>query len=387
MPRRGADAGDDITDDSTSTADGESPFGRASTRPRTPTQSSAPADRQAALTQPASCGTKLFEVVAILAIVAACKPVKDTGDLLPLRETLIVELGPAYMWLIMLSVVEWATLPVEQKAQHTNMWLAWLSSYSKASEAVLEHWLWKLLKKKTEAFAPLHLVFAKIRPGSPNCGTVAWTEIFLLYPITGASIAHKLLARGLKTCLGFKDNSTASCTDYIAMSINTSVSQLGHMPAMSVQDVSALVTLMGLYLSDASGHQKAYKELIAHVDDGNDLTLDTVQHVIIRFSHSKSMRVFALRTGDTRCTHACPRCCDRDDTEEACHHSCPRTVTTVAAHRYLRSKCTSSLASSSAGSPARADRNYSVSDLNEREQLWREQGIDEETRVFAALLY
>ena len=39
---------------------------------------------------------------------------------------------------------------------------------------------------------------------------------------------------------------------------------------------------MGLYLSDASGHQKAYKELLAHVDAGNALTLDDVQHVIIR---------------------------------------------------------------------------------------------------------
>jgi hypothetical protein len=129
------------------------------------------------------------------------------------------------MWLIMLSVVEWATLPdqkvhhtdmllawLDQKVHHTDMLLAWLSSYSKASEAVLQHWRWNLLKKKTEVFAPFHRVFTKIRPGSPNCGTVALTEIFLLYPITGASIAHKLLARGLKTSLCFKDNSTAACT-------------------------------------------------------------------------------------------------------------------------------------------------------------------------------
>jgi hypothetical protein len=253
------------------------------------------------------------EVVALFAVAAECKPVKDAGDLLLLREKLIEELGPAYLWLIMISVVEWATLSADQKAQHTDMRLALLSSYNKASEAVLQHWLWKLLKKNTEVFAPLHRVFVKIKPGSPNCGTDAWTEIFLLYPITGASIAHKLLARCLKTCLGFKDDSTAACTDYI-VSINTSVSQLDHMPAMSVSDVFALVTLMGLYLSDTSGHQKAYKELLAYVDAGNALTLDTVQHVIIRFSRSKSRHAFALRDGNTRCTHACPRCCDRDDT-------------------------------------------------------------------------
>ena len=162
------------------------------------------ADLCAALAQPTVFSPKQFEITMLLAIVTACKPIKDDGDLLLLRETLIEELGPAYMWLIMLSVVEWATLPDDQKTQHTDMRLAWLSGYSKASEAVLQHWLWKLLKKKTEAFAPLHRVFAKIKPGSPNCGTDAWTEIFLLYPITGASIAHKLLARGLKMCLGFK---------------------------------------------------------------------------------------------------------------------------------------------------------------------------------------
>ncbi len=158
-----------------------------------------------------------------------------------------------------------------------------------------------------ENFESLHQVFVRVRPGSLNCGTSAWTEIFILYPLTGASIAHKLLARGLKTCLCFKDDTTAACTNYIA-SINTSVSQLGHMPNLSICDVFALVTFMGLYLSDASGHQKAYKELLAHVDAGNALTLDDVQHVIIRYSRSKSNRAFALSHGDVRCTHACPRC-------------------------------------------------------------------------------
>ena len=42
--------------------------------------------------------------------------------------------------------------------------------------------------------------------------------------------------------------------DYIA-SVNKSASQLSHVQPMTVQDVYALVTLMGLYLSEASGHQ------------------------------------------------------------------------------------------------------------------------------------
>ena len=68
------------------------------------------------------------------------------------------------------------------------------------------------------------------------------------------------------------DDSPEACTDDIAR-INTSVSQLSHMNDMSVRDVFALVILMGLYLSTASGHQKAYKELLAYIDAGNPLTL------------------------------------------------------------------------------------------------------------------
>jgi hypothetical protein len=91
------------------------------------------ADLCAALAPPTVFGPKLFEITMLLAIVAACKPIKDDGDLLLLRETLIEELGPAYMWLIMLSVVEWDTLLDDQKAQDTNMRLVWLSSYIQQS--------------------------------------------------------------------------------------------------------------------------------------------------------------------------------------------------------------------------------------------------------------
>jgi hypothetical protein len=133
----------------------------------------------------------------------------------------------------------------------------------------------EFLKKQTESFAPLHKVFSKIKVDSPDSGTSAWTEIFLLYPVTGASIAHKLLARGLKMCLNFKNDSMVSALDCI-VSVNASASQLSHVQPMTVQDVYALVTLMGFYLSEASGHQRAYKELLAHFDDGHALTLEKV---------------------------------------------------------------------------------------------------------------
>jgi hypothetical protein len=157
MARRRQDTDDELTE-ANDTA-GATTFGGASIRgPRQVTRPSMSADLRAALAMPTTFGTKLYEITTLLAIVASCKHVKDAGDLLLLRETLIEELGPAYMWLIILFVVEWATLHEDKKVQHTDMRLAWLSSYSKASEAVLQHWIWKLLKKKTEVFAPLHRV-------------------------------------------------------------------------------------------------------------------------------------------------------------------------------------------------------------------------------------
>jgi hypothetical protein len=292
------DTEDEITEaDNTA---GVATFGGAPTRgtrgPRQVTPPSMPADLRTDLAMTTTFGPKLFEITALHAACNAttCKvKVNDTEDLLLLRDWLFEEIGPPYMWTVMLSVVEWEHLTDDQKELHRTMRELWLSSYSKASHTVLQHWLWRFLKKQTESFAPLHKVFAKIKVDSPDSGTSVWTEIFLMYPVTGASIAHKLLARGLKTCLGFKNDSMASTLDYI-VSVNASDSQLSHVHPMTVQDVYALVTLMGLYLSEASGHQKAYKELLAHIDDGHALTLDKVQHEIIRFSHSRAPRLFSF---------------------------------------------------------------------------------------------
>ena len=74
------------------------------------------------------------------------------------------------------------------------MRLDWLASYSKASEAILQHWFWKLLKSTTQNFAPLHQVFVRVKSSSPNCGSEAWTEIFLLYPLSNASSSGVIVA-------------------------------------------------------------------------------------------------------------------------------------------------------------------------------------------------
>jgi hypothetical protein len=90
---------------------GDTTFDRASiSGPRQVTPHSMSADLSPALAMPTTFCTKLFEITVLIAIVNTCKPVKDAGDLLLLRETLIQELGPAYMWLIMLSFIEGATL-------------------------------------------------------------------------------------------------------------------------------------------------------------------------------------------------------------------------------------------------------------------------------------
>ena len=164
MARRRQDTDEDAITEADDTA-GAATFGGSSlcgTRQVTPP--SMPADLSTVLAMPTTFGPKLFEITALHAVSAACKvKVKDAGDLLLLRDWLFEELGPPYMWTVMLSVVEWEHLTDDQKELHITMRESWLSSYSKVSHTVLQHWLWRFLKKQTESFAPLHKVFAKIK--------------------------------------------------------------------------------------------------------------------------------------------------------------------------------------------------------------------------------
>ena len=138
---------------------------------------------------------------------------------------------------------------------------------------------------------------------------------------------------------------------------------------MTVQDVYALVTLMGLYLSEASGHQKAYKEFLAHIDDGHALTLDKMQHEIIRFSRSHAPRAFTrTHAGDSSvCNHSCLRCCDtRGETPRP-----SRSSSTPRSH-----------SSSRAGSPRRTFSATAAPIIT----YWRDQGLDPQYHTFAAIL-
>jgi len=98
-----------------------------------------PDDLHTALDMTTTFGPKLFEISILHAVSADCKvKVKDAGHLLLLRDWLFEELGPPYMWTVMLSVVEWEHLTDDQKELHSTMRESWLSSYSKASHTVLQ---------------------------------------------------------------------------------------------------------------------------------------------------------------------------------------------------------------------------------------------------------
>ena len=139
MARRRQETHDEITE--TDNTAGDATFDSAPTSgPRQVTPSSVPDDLHTALAMPTTFGPKLFEISTLHTVFAACKvKVKDTGDLLLLRDWLFEELGPPYMWTVMISIVEWEHLTDDQKELHSTMRESWLSSYSKASHTVLQH--------------------------------------------------------------------------------------------------------------------------------------------------------------------------------------------------------------------------------------------------------
>ena len=102
-----------------------------------------------------------------------------------------------------------------EKEMHATIRMSRVATYVKGSELILKHWIWKLLKDKTEHFGPLLRVFSSNPCTTSSCGTSSWTHIFTLYPLAGANLTHKLLASGLEKCLTFKDDSSAAFTEYI----------------------------------------------------------------------------------------------------------------------------------------------------------------------------
>ena len=91
--------------------------------------------------------------------------------------------------------------------------------------------------------------------------------------------------------------------------INASVAQLAHVENLSIADIFALVTLIGLYLSSSPRHENAYRELMQFVDEGHALTHEDVQNIGITHARAdrRPDRVFALTRADDDDDDACLR--------------------------------------------------------------------------------
>jgi hypothetical protein len=50
---------------------------------------------------------------------------------------MIASLGPAFLRIIMISTVEWASLNDEEKEMHATMRMSWVAAYDKGSGLIL----------------------------------------------------------------------------------------------------------------------------------------------------------------------------------------------------------------------------------------------------------
>ena len=72
--------------------------------------------------------------------------------------------------------------------------------------------------------------------------------------------------------MSLQDDSTAAFTQYMAR-LNESLAQLATVQPMTLSEIYALDALMGLHLSESSRHERAYRDLMTFIDEGNALTL------------------------------------------------------------------------------------------------------------------
>ena len=64
--------------------------------------------------------------------------VARVGDLVKLCSFVLTQLGPRFIWLIKLSVVEWPNLSAEEKKLHSVMRKSFLTSYAFGAEAIIQ---------------------------------------------------------------------------------------------------------------------------------------------------------------------------------------------------------------------------------------------------------
>jgi len=218
-------------------------------------------------------GTKIYENVGL----SDFTPVTVTRVcyLLGLRSYFMSQLGPRYLWIVKLSMIEWPTLSAQEKQLHAGMRKSFVTSYAFGAEAILQHWLWKTLKNAIKSFGPLLKVFATDYDDTSSCGTDAWESIFTLFQRAGTAITHQLIVSGFEQCMSLPDDSTATFTKYIVR-LNESLDQLATVKQMSISEIYALAAFMGLHLSSSARHERDYLDLMSFIDEGNALTLEEV---------------------------------------------------------------------------------------------------------------
>ena len=270
-------------------------------------------------------------------IAASVLAVNGPEALVVLRTQLLEHFGLPLMWVIMLTPCEYDNLAPEDREMHAEMRVAWLSAYAKGSELVLQHWLWKLLRDKSQTFGALLQVFVDIPCTTRNCGSDVWNAIFTKYPLVGPSVTHKLIARTIQFLL--TTPATDSEADFVPWmdKVNTAHAQLQGVPPMSMSDLFALVALVGMDRSKHGRYQKAYQELIADIDAGNAVSLDKVMQIGLKHARRSSRPVTALaalrKTWEEDCScnprikYTCPNCAkdSRGNTPRSTRSSSPRS--------------------------------------------------------------
>jgi hypothetical protein len=97
--------------------------------------------------------------------------------------------------------------------------------------------------------------------------------------------------------------------------LNESLAQLSTVQPLALSEIYALGAIMGLHQSASSRHERAYRELITYINEGNAITLDEVLKIGLKHSrdhHSAAKAFLAVHDGADVCNHTCPVCCKHD---------------------------------------------------------------------------
>ena len=75
---------------------------------------------------------------------------------------------------------------------------------------------------------------------------------------------------GFQQCMSLKGDTTEEFTKYMAR-LNESLAQLSTVKPLALSEIYALAALMGLHQSASSRHERAYRELVTNINEGNAL--------------------------------------------------------------------------------------------------------------------